>query len=478
MDNELDLRILKALTTDKISALTYVNKFDHTLFSNEFKLFGKICTDYINTYRSPPTERTLIEFQKDPSNTPIIESTWQDLELIDYDIREYSFDLDKLKKRHQHRKIEEIRERAADEENVEDYDKFIKELSLKINEVVRLDLGRSYVHESAGDYVDKFREVYENIKNNPESINRIKTGFSAYDALTGGIAPSELIIVGGETGAGKSMLLNNMSKNIWLNGNSIESDLVYPGKNLLYFSLEMPVDMCFNRFLASLANVKMSDLVKGNLNEDDQESVNIATDFIKNYQEAGYFFNIVDFPRGLTINDMEALYEEAMLRFIPDVIVVDYLSLMSVDNSMAREQDWLKVGYLAAALHEFARTYNIPVITAAQLTDIKRGAQSAQAEQDKRIGTHRFGRSSLILHNVNAAIQIESRPHEADLFDLIYHLIKNRNGPLGCGTLIKDFAKASLVDVPYEDNLNKDVSPDISELIRKFKEKGTEEQIN
>jgi replicative DNA helicase len=228
--------------------------------------------------------------------------------------------------------------------------------------------------------------------------------------------------------------------------------------------------MCFNRFLSSLANIPQKILAKAQLDPEQIYRKDKALEFIKKYQDAGYYFDIVDVPRNVTIEEIELRYQEALLRYEPDVVIVDYLSLMS-SNALAKEADWLKVGGIAASLHEFARSNRCVMVTAAQLTDIKRNAQGGNSDENKTIGVHRFGRSSLIIHNVDSAIQIETRNNENKLPDMRIHYIKNRKGPLGQGNLIKNFANASLIDVPYDQSdLPGDISANIPDLIKSIQD--------
>jgi hypothetical protein len=143
-------------------------------------------------------------------------------------------------------------------------------------------------------------------------------------------------------------------------------------------------------------------------------------------------------------------------------------------KAFAKEQDWLKLGAIAANLHEFARVYDCLVITAAQLTDLDRSSNSGgakDAEKSKRIGMHRWGRSSLIMHHVNLAVQIETRSNEKMYPDMRLHIVKNRKGPLADGALIKNLANASLVDIPFDEKqIQGDISASIPDLIKKIQE--------
>src|SRR5690606_13170539 len=372
--------------------------------------------------------------------------------------------------------VEKIRERAAsdDPDNPKNPEQYFTSLAMEISKATSLDLERTHTQKPVGDYIDEFRESYQTQLENPGDSPEIKTGYSMIDSVAGGIAPGELIMIGGETNSGKSMLLNNMAKQIWMQDNTLENPDAGRGYNILYFSLEMPYKDCFIRFLASLANVPQRALAKSTLDTQEKKRVDLAYDFIKKYQENGYYFDIVDVPRNLTIEEVELRYHDAMMRYRPEVVVVDYMGLMH-SKTLAKEQDWLKLGGISSSLHEFGRAYDSAVITAAQLTDLKRSSQGSQ-EEGKRVGVHRWGRSSLIMHNVNLGIQIETRPNERSFPDLKIHVVKNRKGPLGQGSLIKNFANASLVDVPYDQNeIPGDVSANIPALIKAIQEQKNKE---
>lgn len=477
MHEELDLKILKGIVNDKVNALTYAYRYGSELFDEDSAFFGGLVLSYTKHFRAPPTRRTLKERHAGNDEIQrIIDYTWDEIDGLDYNIKEFSFDLEELKNRFRHRAVERIREQAAsdDPDNPENPEQYFNKLSLEISRATSLDLEKTHTQKPVGDYIEEFKDSYQTQQDSPESSIEIKTGYSMIDSVAGGISPGELIMIGGETNSGKSMLLNNMAKQIWMQDNTLENPDAGRGYNILYFSLEMPYKDCFIRFLASLANVPQRSLAKSTLDPQEKKRVNQAYDFIKKYQENGYYFDIVDVPRNLTIEEVELRYHDAMMRYRPEVVVVDYMGLMH-SKALAKEQDWLKQGGISSSLHEFGRAYDSAVITAAQLTDLKRNSQGSQ-EEGRRVGVHRWGRSSLIMHNVNLGIQIETRQNERSFPDLKIHVVKNRKGPLGQGSLVKNFANASLIDVPFDQNeMPGDVSANIPSLIKAIQEQKNKE---
>jgi replicative DNA helicase len=119
--------------------------------------------------------------------------------------------------------------------------------------------------------------------------------------------------------------------------NNLDAKEFTPGKNILFFSLEMPYENCFNRFIARLAKVNYRKIENATLNEDEIARLNKVLRFIKRYP---FHFEIVDISNA-TPSDIESIYKEATIDKSFDVIVIDYLGIMEPDVGQ-EEADWLK----------------------------------------------------------------------------------------------------------------------------------------
>jgi replicative DNA helicase len=473
---DIDYNILKVLVTDQTAGMDFVCNNDVSLFDFAIRDEAKMIFDFVKTYKTVPTKRTLIgRYAESPQDLERIDKIWKDIEDHQYNTKEYKFDLDNMKERFKKRSVKSISSAMTEkmEQGLEP-DVILKDVALRLQQASVVNEGRSHIQMSAGDYIEEFKNRYDAKKNSDGEISEIKTGYSMLDTVTGGLSPAELVVIGGETNAGKSMLLSNMAVQMWMQENTAETspDDFKKGYSILYFSLEMPYADCFDRFLARVADIPQRSIRDAILDEDQLERKANALKFIDEYQKAGNHFNIVDVPRNVTIEEVELRYQDAILQFRPDVVVVDYMGLMH-DPAKAKEQDWLKMGAIAASLHEFSRAYDCIMLTAVQLTDIKRGSKTkGDQDESQKVGVHRIGRSSHIMHHVNIGIQIETRMNERALPDMRYHVIKNRKGPLGQGNMIKNFECASLYDVPYVDHVpsGDDVSENIEDLIKKVRD--------
>jgi len=435
----LDLNILKAISTNKNLAQDFLYECNAGFIDQEYFAFTQTLLKYISSTKDVPTLRTLKEKNnKNEKLVKTIENVWNKLEQINYDEKEFKFDIEKLKARYAESRITSLKEELNSSTNVLD---LLPKLKNVVTDVNNLSRKKAFEKKTLKDVISLFTEEYnaklEARKNGVEFTDCVKTGYSAFDNYTGGLQDGEFLLICGESNSGKSMLLMNMSIQMWLNGNTIDSVNFKPGNNVLYFSLEMPLKPCFNRVLARLANVQTNKLRNATLNKEEQIRVKKALDFIKRYP---YHFEIVDIPRGTTIEVIESVFEETKSTFTPKVVSIDYMGIMDYEGG-ANLDDWLKLGYISAGIHEFGRVHKVIVLSAVQLNRMK-----PTKETDEKIGMHRIGRSALIVTNANIAVQIHTRQNEIQYPDMEYFIIKNREGQLGRGSLIKQLDCGTLID--------------------------------
>lgn len=445
--DNLELRILKTIITSKKHGLDFANDNDPKIFSGELWNFANLVVGYIRTYKDIPTLRVITEKLSKGNNEALLKkvtSVWQQLEKISVDEREYKHDLEKIKKRFAEKQLMDTGSILSKLEpgNV-DVGKAVSELQKAIQTIKSLNQVRTYERRTLKDDVPLFRDEYNAKLEDPNFDAGIQTGYSYLDRVTGGLRSGELLLIGGESGGGKSMLLMNMALQIWLQQNHIDmkEGEFGPGFNVLYFSLEMPFKPCRNRVLGRLSSNPTKLIRTAKLNPEEADKLKKVLRFASKYP---YQFEIVDIPRGATMESLEMLYEEAKLLYDPKVIVIDYLGLMDYDG--ADMEDWLKLGKIAERIHEFARVHNVIVLSAVQLNRPK------GAKEEDKIGLHRIGRSALIMQNANIAVQIETRANEKNFPDMKYHVIKNRDGELGDGRLIKNLACGTLLDEKVEED--------------------------
>jgi len=439
--NELDLNILKVITTNKKHALDFVNEGDSKLFCADTWNFANVVFNYLRTYKDLPTLRVLTERLAKGNNEKLIEhitKVWTQLEALNYNDKEYKHDLEKIKKRFAEKQIASVKDVLSRcEVGSTDISKAVGEMQKAVQTIKALNQVRTYERRTLKDAVPIFLEEYSAKLADPKFDRGILTGYSYLDYVTDGLRPGELLLIGGESGSGKSMLLMNMAIQIWLQDNNIDMNesQFKDGRSVLYFSLEMPFKPSLHRVLARMSNNPSRAIRGAKLNQSEADKLKKALRFIIKYP---YQFEIVDIPRGATMESMELIFEDAKAHYDPKIIVIDYMGLMNYEGTDM--EDWLKLGKISERIHEFARVHNCIVLSAVQLN------RSKGKDADDKIGLHRIGRSALIMQNANIALQIETRPNESNFPDLNVHVIKNRDGQLGKFRTIKNLSCGAIID--------------------------------
>lgn len=464
----LDLVILKNLLYNKKYALDFANECDVKLFSTDVWNFAKLILNYIKAYKEIPTLKVIEDQLSKTSNQKLFEyikNIWVKIDEISIDEKEFKFYVDKLKNRYAETQIAQFQDFLK---NSSDTTKTLHEMQRISNDIKSLGKNKLYEKKSLKKLIGEFKEEFNAKLKDPTFDRGVLTGYSALDLATGGLQDGEMLLIGGESSSGKSMLLMNMAIQIWMQDNNVNmTENFNSGHNVLYFSLEMPIKPCRNRVFARLAQIPskllrnpLSKEGKLKINSEQKQNLKTALNFINNYP---YHFEIIDMPRGCSVEQIELIFEEAKNEFDPKIVVVDYLGIMDDESE---QDDWLKLGTIAGKLHELTRVHNIICLSAVQLNRMKKSKDS-----EETVGMHRIGRSSLIMHHSNIGIQIETRQNEKKYPDMKYHLIKNRDGELVSGRLIKNLSCGTLLDDPTlnDDSDNEFINiDDISDKIEQF----------
>jgi muramidase (phage lysozyme) len=257
--DDLEMRVLKTITTNKKFGLDFANEHDPKLFSGELWNFANIVVGYIKTHKDLPTIRIINEKLSKGNNENLlkkINAVWDSLQKVQVDDKEYKHDLETIKKRFAEKQLIDVSGVLSKlEPGSIDVGKTVVELQKTIQSIKGLSQKRAFERRTLKDDVPFFRDEYNAKLEDPNFDAGIKTGYSFLDHVTDGLRPGELLLIGGESGGGKSMLLMNMALQIWLQGNNIDMiENFGPGTNVMYFSLEMPFKPCRNRVLGRLSS--------------------------------------------------------------------------------------------------------------------------------------------------------------------------------------------------------------------------------
>ena len=194
------------------------------------------------------------------------------------------------------------------------------------------------------------------------AIPGLPTGFPDLDRVILGLNNSELILVAGRPGMGKTSIALNMALHVGLNLN----------KAVAIFSLEMSREQLATRLLSRASLVPLQALLTGQLSEQQWRAV---TDSAQSLSMTNI---LIDDNPTLTVSDMNA-----QCRRVPDLglVVIDYLQLMQSagsGHSWSNESRTQAVSDISRMLKIMAKELNVPVVTASQLS------RANESRQDKR----------------------------------------------------------------------------------------------
>jgi len=176
----------------------------------------------------------------------------------------------------------------------------------------------------------------------------IPTGLVDLDKLLGGLEKSDLCIIGGRPGMGKTVLGVNIGIHAAKQGNKVGM-----------FSLEMSGEQLAMRFLAGETGVSTDAMRRGSLDALDFEKLSSSTNRSRDIP-----FFVEDRP-ALKISEIRAEAEAMKRKHGLDLIIVDYLGLVRPDKQ--RENRQVDITEVSAGLKAIAKLLEIPVIALAQL---------------------------------------------------------------------------------------------------------------
>ena len=212
----------------------------------------------------------------------------------------------------------------------------------------------------ASDLVKASLEKLENLYTQKLAVTGVPSGFAELDDVTAGFQPGDLIIIAARPSMGKTAF----SLNVALHAALREK------KKVAYFSVEMGKEQVMIRMLSSAAKVRLSDLRVGHI--DDKawpKLINTAASL----SETDLF---IDDSSGISPFDIRAKARRMKARHGLDLIVIDYLQLMSLKQKVeSRERE---VSEISKLLKSIAKELQIPVIALAQLN------RSVEGRSDRR----------------------------------------------------------------------------------------------
>ena len=262
------------------------------------------------------------------------------------------------------------------------------------------------IEQVLNEYYDRI----ESIQQNPGGVVGVPTGFHDLDEVTGGLQPSDLIIMAARPGVGKTSLSLGIAHNA-----------AQKGKRVGVFSLEMSREQLVQRLLAVETGVDSQRLRLGYLTDEDWH---IVSDAIGRLAQMQIY---IDDSAGLNVMELRSKARRLEAEVGVDMLIIDYLQLMQ--GTSRRDGNRVQeVSEISRGLKMLARELNIPVLACAQLS---RAVESRTSHVPMLSDLRESGsieQDADIVMFINREEMYDPETEKKGIAEI--HIAKHRNGPL------------------------------------------------
>jgi replicative DNA helicase len=241
----------------------------------------------------------------------------------------------------------------------------------------------------------------------------LESGFKNLDLITYGFQTSDLIIIAGRPGMGKTAFCLNILT-------SIVKTYKLP---VVFFSLEMGKEQLMYRLLSNETEIPNTNLKTGNISKEEWLKLSQA---IKKFSSLPIF---IDDRTNISIQTIRVqlkkiLFEQTKI----GLVIIDYLQLMQ-DSKSKIENRVQELSQITRSLKSLAREFNIPVIALSQLS------RNVETRINKRPLLSDLRESGSIEQDADLVLMLfrenyyNLKKEQQDLAEII--IAKHRNGPIG-----------------------------------------------
>lgn len=206
---------------------------------------------------------------------------------------------------------------------------------------------------------------------NKGKLTGVDTGFTDLNRRTNGLQPSDLIIVAARPAMGKTTFALNVAQHA----------AVHDKRCVAVFSLEMSREQLMQRMLCTAASIDSEKIKNGTLSQQEQMDLFEASIPLQN---AKLF---IDDTGGATVASIRSKCRRLRVRHGLDLIVIDYMQLMSGTGQTGRKNDnrQQEVSDMTRSMKLLARELDVPILLLSQLNrDVEKRAEKRPMVSDLR----------------------------------------------------------------------------------------------
>jgi replicative DNA helicase len=286
-------------------------------------------------------------------------------EFVVYKVDDTSHWCDEVRTTHKQQSLIDLMDSAMDLVDAGDEDAAINMVQRGVVEVQAISDGV----RNDFDAFDEWEQVYDDVSSRVDRVRLtghagIPTGFKTLDDITGGMQPSWFGVIAARLGEGKT----------WT-GIRMGYHAATTGRKVTYFSLEQPRIQIAMRMHAFGSRQFGSEVFNPmDLNRGRNIDVRAYRKFLMDMKEkrGSGKFKINDTARGrVSLDTIAAVIEIDQ----PDLVIIDYLTLLSADTD-----DWRGTAKLSGGIQNLCHRYSVPIWALSQVNRLGIGKDAPGAE--------------------------------------------------------------------------------------------------
>jgi replicative DNA helicase len=257
---------------------------------------------------------------------------------------------------------------ATPHSHIEEAERKLYELA----ETGRYDTGFQRFAQALTTAVDMAAHAYQR----DGGLSGLATGLADLDSRMGGLQPSDLIILAGRPGMGKTALATNVAYNIakaWSGEVRADGHMATVNGGIVgFFSLEMSAEQLATRIISEQTGIPSNKIRRGAIDESDFEKIKDVSIELQNLP----FY--VDETGGLSIGQLAARARRLKRQRGLDLLVIDYIQLLQGTSRRSSENRVQEITEITTRLKALAKELNVPILALSQLS------RQVEGREDKR----------------------------------------------------------------------------------------------
>jgi replicative DNA helicase len=207
-------------------------------------------------------------------------------------------------------------------------------------------------------------------------LSGLSTGLEGLDNKLGGLQKSDLVILAGRPGMGKTALATNLAYNVakaWRG--EVQPDgrtATINGGIVGFFSLEMSAEQLATRMISEQTEIPSYRIRRGEIEPPDFDRI------VETARDMEKLPLYIDESGGLSIAQLAARARRLKRQRGLDLLVVDYIQLLQGSSRRAQEGRVQEVTEITTNLKALAKELNVPILALSQLS------RQVESRDDKR----------------------------------------------------------------------------------------------